>query len=171
MFDLDQIPQIETERLVLRGIEERDFENFAAMFADAEFAHFLGGIWGRERCWGSIAWTLGHWRMRGYGMFAVDDKASGAYIGRIGPIWRPDVIEIEIGWQIARPFWNRGLATEGARAARDWTFATLRFEKVVHYIDPANPASIRVAEKLGAHYARDLAYEGGTARVYESIAR
>jgi RimJ/RimL family protein N-acetyltransferase len=92
---------------------------------------------------------LGHWQLRGYGMWAVEDRATGGLIGRIG-FYEPEGWPgMELGWMLAREHWGRGLATEGARAALQFAFATLQKPQVISLIRPENVASIRLAEKLG----------------------
>ena len=87
-------------------------------------------------------------------------------IGRAGPTVHADAPDVELGWTIARAAWGRGYATEAARACAAWMFTTLCLKEVVSFIDPANVASVRVAEKLGQSYARDIIFEGEPLRVY-----
>jgi RimJ/RimL family protein N-acetyltransferase len=92
--------------------------------------------------------VLGQWPMRGYGMYAVEvDGRCAGWAGVLYPLEWP---EPELSYSLDQPFWGRGLATEAARAVRDWAFATLGFTRLASFIRPDNARSIRVAEKLGA---------------------
>ena len=141
---------LETERLLLRGFQESDLEQYARICADPEVMCFLGGNpFSREDAWRHIASMLGHWQLRGYGMWAVEEKSSGALLGRIGfnnPEGWPG---FEVGWTLGRPYWGRGFATEGAHAALEYAFSELRQAHVISLVHPNNKASIRVAERIG----------------------
>ncbi len=102
---------------------------------------------------------------RGLGVWAVVEKSSGETIGYCGLFFFPDVCgqpEIEIGYRLARSHWGRGYATEAARAVRDYAFQTLNVQRLIALIDPENTASIRVAEKLGMVYEKDVMFPGYT---------
>src|SRR5262245_36978224 len=109
---------LETARLRLRMFRADDFEAYAAMCADAEVMRFLGGQpFSRVESWRHLAMILGHWAIRHYGMWAVEERATGVFVGRIGFVDAEGWPGFELGWALARPHWGRGLATEGARAA------------------------------------------------------
>ncbi|MES1203011.1 MAG: GNAT family N-acetyltransferase [Pseudomonadota bacterium] len=96
----------------------------------------------------------GSWALLGYGMFSVIEKASGEWIGRLGP-WRPAGEEgswpgTEIGWGLIRSAWGKGYATEGATAAMDFAVDVLGWTDIIHMIEPRNVASRKVAEALGS---------------------
>lgn len=143
-------PTLETDRLVLRPPQESDLDGWAAFMADEDSARFVGGVQPREVAWRFMATMTGSWALKGFGMFSVLEKASGRWIGRLGP-WQPEGWPgTEVGWGIAREQWGRGYATEGAAAAIDWAFDTLGWAEVIHCIDPANRGSIAVARRLGS---------------------
>jgi RimJ/RimL family protein N-acetyltransferase len=141
---------LETERLLLRWLREEDFERFASMCRDPEVMRFLGGTLATEiEVWRQMASIMGHWYFRGYGIWAVEEKSSGQFIGRIGllnPIGWPG---FELGWTLARDRWGKGYATEGARRALAYAFNELDRDHVISLIASANIASIKVAERLG----------------------
>jgi len=96
-----------------------------------------------------MAMVAGIWTIRGYGLWAVEVKATGELIGRAG-VWFPEGWpEIEAGWVIGQEHWGNGYATEAGREALRQAFATLGVDHVISLIRPDNPASRRVAEKLG----------------------
>ena len=148
------IPRITTERLILRGPEERDFEAFAA-FGASERSRFVGGPYPRFRSWGAFLGTFGHWALRGFGMWMLECRDTGATAGRIGMIDHDGWPEPELGWNIYDGFEGRGLAFEGARAARTHAARHLGRDSVISCIAPANTRSARLAERLGAWPERD----------------
>jgi RimJ/RimL family protein N-acetyltransferase len=143
------IPVLETERLRLRAFRLSDFDDYAAMCGDPEVARYLMTRFTREQSWRHLAFLIGHWELRGFGMWAVEEKGTGDLVGRIGFAEPDGWPGFELGWALARRFWGRGYATEGARAALDHAFTALRKERVVSLIHPENEASLRVAERLG----------------------
>lgn len=146
------MPLLTTERLALRMWDSADFETYAAMCADPEVMRFLspdGQPLSRFAAWQSFSSIVGHWNLRGFGLFAVTERSSGQLIGRVGP-WQPEGWpDFEIGWTIRRQFWGRGYATEAASACVAYAFNDLRRSHVISLILPENVRSIRVAERLG----------------------
>ena len=160
---------LETERLRLRMWREDDFEDFAAMCADPEVMRYLGDgkPMSRMDAWRHMAVLAGHWQLRGYGHWAVEEKASGRMIGRAGFLYPEGWPDFEIGWTFARPWWGRGYATEAARAALDHGFTAMGRDHVISLIRPGNLPSIRVAERLGERFQRTIDnFLGGEALVY-----
>ena len=142
--------QLETPRLLLRPTRSEDFEGWAAFMADPESARFVGGVQPRPVAWRGFLTMAGAWEIQGYAMFSVIEKASGRWIGRIGP-WQPEGWPgTEVGWGIVRDRCGLGYATEAATAAIDWAFAELGWTDVIHTIDVENLASQQVARKLGS---------------------
>ena len=142
---------LETERLTLRmWREEDDFEAYARICADPEVMRYLGGKpFTRTEAWRHMAFLVGHWQLRGYSHWAVEEKASGSLVGRLGffnPVGWPG---FELGWTLGRESWGKGYATEGARRALSYAFTEMNKDHVISLIHPDNRASIRVAERLG----------------------
>lgn len=143
--------ELATARLRLRTFREDDLDAYAAMSADPEVMRYVGDgqTLDREGAWRNMAMLLGHWTLRGYGVFALERRSDGAMIGFSG-LWHPEGWPgLEIGWRLARPWWGHGYATEASLAARDWAFHTLGIPRLVSVIDEANDRSIRVAQRLG----------------------
>ncbi len=144
------IPTLHTERLTLRPPTGADWPAARDFFTSPR-AEALGGIKTEGQAWRAFAAEVGHWTMLGFGMWAVTYKGDDTARALIGP-WCPvDWPETEIGWMT----WDAeaegtGLATEAAHAAIAHAYGTLGWSTVVHYIDPSNIRSIRLAEKLGA---------------------
>ncbi len=142
--------QLETERLILRMWREEDFEPYAEICKDPEVMRYLNGKpYTRLESWRHLAFLIGHWHLRGYGHWAVEEKASGELAGRIGYLNPDGWPGFEIGWTLGRRFWGKGYAIEGARRALDYAFTELDQRHVISLIHPENHPSIRVAEKLG----------------------
>lgn len=144
---------IETERLKLRRPTASDAEFYCAMMADPDVARFLtpdGKPQSRADAWRGFATWIGHWEIRGFGFFTLEDKATGAPVGRVGP-WRPEGWPgLECGWTIARPYWGKGYAPEAAIAAVNWTFDQFPdLPRIISLIDPENANSQTVARKIG----------------------
>lgn len=140
---------LETERLVMRPPRESDLDDYARMTADGETMRYMGGTLDREQTWRQIAMMLGHWQIRGYGLWALEEKSGGRFLGRVGFINPEGWPGFEIGWLVGREYQGRGFATEAARAALDWGFANVDEDHVISLIMPDNLASIAVARKLG----------------------
>jgi RimJ/RimL family protein N-acetyltransferase len=143
------IPTLETERLRLRPFRLSDFDDYAAMCEDPEVARYLLTRLSREQSWRHLAFLVGHWKLRGYGMWAVEERETGTFVGRIGFADPEGWPGCELAWTLARRWWGRGYATEGARAALAHAFTALDKDRVISLIHPENRASIRVAERLG----------------------
>jgi hypothetical protein len=105
---------LETERLRLRQFAETDFDSYADLCADAEVMRYVGdrGALSREDAWRQLAMLVGHWALRGYGMWAVDELTSGAFVGRVGLHYPEGWPEPELAWTIDRRFWG-GLCVRG----------------------------------------------------------
>ena len=120
--------ELETERLKLRMWRESDLDDYAELTADPLVMRYLQPgkpPFTRADAWRSIAFFMGHWQMRGYGHWAVEEKASGRMIGRIGFLNPEGWPGFEIGWTLARHAWGKGYATEGGRRALDYAFKDL----------------------------------------------
>ena len=145
-----QIPVLTTPRLILREFRNEDFEAYAEFSADEEVMRYLTGKpMTRVEAWRHMAMLVGHWTLRGYGPWAVEERETGRFMGRIGINHPEGWPALEVGWTLGRPFWGKGYATEGARAALDYAFNVLNRDHVISLIQPQNLGSIAVAERLG----------------------
>jgi RimJ/RimL family protein N-acetyltransferase len=159
---------LETDRLTLRMLREADFDAYAEMCADPEVMRYIGDgqPLGRPMAWRNLAQMVGHWSLRGYGLWAAAERSSGALVGRIG-FWNPDGWPgFELGWMLRRSYWGRGYATEGARAALRYAFTRLGQPHVISLIHPDNAASIRAALRLGERLFGPTEVMGTPALVY-----
>lgn len=161
------IPVLRTERLILRGPEARDFEPVAAFLASERAAH-VGGVRPRHRAWITFAALVGHWELRGYGMWSLEVPATGAFVGMVGLYDPEGWFAPEIGWWIVAPaFEGKGYAREAAVAARRYAYEIVGWREAFSVIAPANLRSIALAERLGATLDRTVAADaGGPALIY-----
>lgn len=144
------IPRLETERLILRGLTADDFDELAAFMADPDVARYLTGEpLSRADAWRGLAVALGHWQLRGYGVWAVERKSDGVFMGRVGMINPEGWPALEIGWTLGKPYWGQGYATEAARAAMRFAFMTQPVDSLISCIDLDNVPSQEVAKRLG----------------------
>ena len=153
--------RIETERLILRAPQLSDFETIEAFLADKRSETLGAGNLDRTEAWKVFSRIAGMWFLRGYGIFVVEDKATGKPLGSIGPWYPITWPEKEIGWSIwSAEAEGKGIAFEAAQAARDYAFNTLGWETAVSYIDASNTRSRALAERLGAVLDPDADYPG-----------
>ena len=143
-------PVLVTPRLTLRPPQLSDFPRWAEMMADAEAARFLGCAQPPEVTWRTFMTMAGAWSLTGVGMFSVLDRASGRWMGRVGP-WRPlGWPGNEIGWGLHPDAQGRGIALEAAAAAMAFAFDVLDWTYVIHCIAPDNLPSQKLAQRLGS---------------------
>jgi RimJ/RimL family protein N-acetyltransferase len=158
---------LETPRLTLRGFEERDCDALHEMFSD-EFCvkYTIEQRLAHWQTWRSLAAYIGHSQLRGYGPYAVVEKATGSMVGPVG-LWFPiEWPEPEIKWSLTRRFWGCGFATEAAAAVQDMAAAVLRRTRLISVIRPENTRSKAVARRLGGTYEKTIPFRGGEADVF-----
>ena len=119
-----------------------------------------------QESWRSVAGWIGHWALRGYGQWALVERESGQLIGRAGLINPEGWPGAEVGYLLGKTWWGRGYATEGAQAALDWAFRERDVDRILSLIDPANAASVRVAERIGERHRGETELWGHTVLVY-----
>lgn len=143
-------PTLETARLLLRPTALEDLDGFATLIGDPESARFIGGVKPRSMAWQAMSAMAGSWVLQGFSLFSVIEKATGRWVGRVGP-WKPEGWPgPEIGWALLREYWGRGYATEATAATMDWAFEHLGWTEIIHSIAPDNTASQQVAIRLGS---------------------
>jgi RimJ/RimL family protein N-acetyltransferase len=144
---------IETPRLRLHLPAESHAAPLAEIHQDPEVAQFVLGTPAApvsiDAAWRNVAMLLGHWQLRGFGSWVIEERATGAIAGRVGFWQPPSWSAIELTWLIGRAHWGQGLATEAAGSAVAWSRAHISTDRIISLIQPANTRSIRVATKLG----------------------
>lgn len=150
---------LQTERLVLRRFAGHDWEALARLYADdIVMRHMLPGRGltrpaAGERAKSNIHNFNDHWDRRGYGVWAVEDRASGRLLGQCGLRWIPEAEQTEVLYLLTKTVWGRGLATEAAQAALAYAFGSAGLDNLIALTAPENKASQRVLDKLGFSYA------------------
>lgn len=153
------IPTLTTQRLTLRAGAARDVEPLVAFYA-SDRSQFVGGPMARDQVWRHLACEIGHWVLNGYGRWMVDVTDTGETVGMVG-LWNPSGWpEPEIGWDLFAGHEGKGYATEAAEMARAYAYDVLGWTTAISLVKPANVASARVAERLGA--AIDGSFEHAT---------
>lgn len=148
-------------------LTNEDFDQYAAIHMDPDVTRYTA----REQldrigCWRHMAMIIGHWALRGYGMWGVEELDTGKLVGRVG-FYNPEGWPaFELGWTIGKPWWGKGYATEAARRCLDYAFGEMDRDHVISLIDPDNVNSIRVAERLGETLEREAEVSGHRVLVY-----
>ena len=151
---------LRTERLLLRRWRPDDLDALAAIDGDPDVMRYIGdgSVRDAEQTATALASMERRWDEQGFGLFAAEDTASGELVGWVGlavPTFLPEVLPaVEIGWRLARPWWGRGLATEGARAVLADGFERVGLDEIVSIRHVDNEASARVMAKLGFQFVR-----------------
>jgi RimJ/RimL family protein N-acetyltransferase len=161
--------ELRTPRLLLRHFHSTDFEAYASMCADPEVMRHLnpnGEVLSRGDAWRQMAMLVGHWQLRGYGMWAVEELQTQRFVGRVGLHYPEGWPDRELGWTLCRQFWGQGFASEAARAAAEYAFRGLNWPHLISLIAPGNARSVKVAERLGSKPAGTVAERGVVHVVY-----
>jgi len=150
------IPELKTDRLILRGHRIDDFEDCVSLWSDPVVMRFLGGRpFTPEEVWSRILRYAGHWSMLGFGYWIVSEKSTGRFVGGVGfsdfrREIRPSLAGLpELGWILASGSHGQGFATEAATAALAWGETHFEPTRTTCLIHPDNKPSLRVAEKCG----------------------
>ncbi|WP_436957708.1 GNAT family N-acetyltransferase [Streptomyces sp. SudanB182_2057] len=152
---------LETPRLVLRRWREEDIGPMAAVNADPEVMRWIrdGSVLDEQQTRDKVrAWEAG-WETHGFGLFAVEIRATGELAGFAGlsvPDFLPEVLPaVEAGWRLGRSHWGQGLATEAGAAAVRFGFEELGLERILSIVQVGNDASERITAKLGMRLERE----------------
>src|SRR6478609_315928 len=162
-----EAPILSTARLRLRMLRAEDFEEYVEIHSDFEVTRFTTrSHLTREEAWKHMATVVGHWHLRGYGMWGVEEIVTKKLVGRVGYHCPEGWPEFELGWTIGRAFWGKGFATEAARAALDYGFDVMKRDHIISLIDSENLRSIAVAERLGEKVEGETEIDGHRLLVY-----
>lgn len=158
---LTLIPRLTTARLLLRELQMRDFDAYAANLADPAATKFTSGPHDRRAAWRIFAAQTGSWLLNGGGWWAVEQREGGAVVGTVGAFFREtDDTLVELGWTLYPPYWGQGFATEASAAALRYALDTHGARQVIAHISAGNLASIGVSKHLGMKYEGDVDFYG-----------
>ncbi|HVH53691.1 MAG TPA: GNAT family N-acetyltransferase [Actinomycetota bacterium] len=159
---------LETERLRLRPYTFGDLDDLFEIVGDPQTMTYYPEPYSRDRTLGWIEDNVRRYEVDGFGLWAMELRETGGFVGDCGPAVREvdRQREVEIGWHVNRAWWNRGLATEAAAACREYCFDVLDLERVISLIRPENLPSRRVAEKIGMIVEREVDWHGYRHLVY-----
>jgi RimJ/RimL family protein N-acetyltransferase len=160
------IPILETERLVMREWRLEDSGPMADFYADEELSRRVGGPGDAGAAWRACAVEAGHWVLRGFGQWVLEEKASCAMVGWAGLSQLCHLPELQIAWALFRAYHGKGYATEAVGRARDHAYCEMGRTTLVSYIAPDNHASKRVALRLGAVHEHTIDLRGERAEVF-----
>jgi len=144
---------LETLRLILRGWQPSDLEPFAQMNADPEVMKYFPAPLSQPESDALVVEIMSHHQIHRFGVWAVEEKITETFIGFIGlnvPSFHAHFTPtVEVGWRLARPFWGKGYATEGAREAIRYGFEVIKLPEIVSFTAQVNVSSIAVMKRLG----------------------
>ncbi len=174
---MNPAPVVETGRLILRSHRVEDFDAYSALVGDPEVMRFITGApTPREQAWARMLRYPGTWALFGYGMWAIEEKASGRFVGEAGFLASKRDMQpttegtLETGWLLAVEAQGRGYATEAIGAALAWADECFADMRMTCIIDPENGPSMRVAKKFGfAEVARTI-YHASPVVLFERVA-
>lgn len=149
MIGSSAFPKLKTKRLVLVSPATFGFDIEEAYLNDPMRA-FIDPSDDQESLWWSLAMIIGHWRLRGYGHFAVMERNTGAHVGLVGPWFPKGWPEPELAWHLLKGFEGYGYATEAAERVLAWLFDELQWKTAMSLVADTNEDSIALAKRLGA---------------------
>ena len=162
---------LETRRLILRPFDEKDVARMSELMVNPDFMRFSLGPKTREQTAAFLENVIGWHRAGSPSPFAVVIRSDGALVGYCGFLHQEvdGEKEIEIGYRLHPDYWNKGIATEGARAVRDHAFRDLKLPRVISLIHYDNIPSRRVAEKIGMTFEKEILFRGFPTQVFALI--
>lgn len=153
--------QIETDRLLLRQMNASDYDDLKDILADPEVMYAYEGGFSDAEIQQWFEKQQERYQNDGFGLWAVVLKQTGKMIGNCGLTYQhtPWETVLEVGYQFAYAYWNRGYASEAARACVNYAFTKLNVDTVYALIRDTNQASIRVAKSLGMKEVSECSFD------------
>jgi RimJ/RimL family protein N-acetyltransferase len=147
----------QTDRLILRPMTEKDADFILELLNDPSFIRYIGDRKVRTLDGAKAYITNGpvaSYSQNGFGLYLVEQKESGESMGMCGLIRRNTLKDVDIGYAFLPKFWSRGYALEAAREMKRYAQEELGLKRLVAVVDPENPPSIRLLEKLGMKFEK-----------------
>jgi ribosomal-protein-alanine N-acetyltransferase len=159
---------LETENLLFRPLTDFDLDDLAKLYADPEVMRFLGGPRSRDEVKRVLNRYIREYQIYGHSFFATILKSEQRFIGQCGLLHQEveDEPEVELGYVLARPYWQQGLALEGVEALKDYGLIKEGLPRLISLIPPDNHASLHIAKKIGMQYQRDVVQWGQQFQLY-----
>jgi RimJ/RimL family protein N-acetyltransferase len=165
------VPVLQTERLILREHRLEDFPTYAAMWSDPVFLRHVGPARTEEESWTRFLYRRGMWSLMGYGLWAVEEKAGGAYIGDAGFMRTRRGLPIDCGdlpeggWTFLPSVHGKGYGREAVTAAVAWADRHLDASRTWCLINAENEASLKIAARMGYSEAAQVTLREASALV------
>lgn len=165
---MHDIPEIETDRLRLTALNDTHFDSYATMLADPQCTRWIGDGHALDRmnAWRSMAMLLGHWWLRGYGMWAVETRDSHTFLGRVGLMLPEGWPDVELGWMLCPEHRHHGYATEAGEAALQFAWQQLRLPRVISLLREGDESSLGIVQRLNGEHVEDTRFLGAPTRVF-----
>ncbi|MFS4581301.1 GNAT family N-acetyltransferase [Phaeobacter sp. C3_T13_0] len=153
----NRFPSLMTPRLTLVSPAEAGFDAHDA-FLRVGAPRFIDAAEDPDALWWSIATIIGHWHLRGYGLFALIERSTGRPVGMIGPWYPKGWPEPELSWHLTEDARGKGYANEAAEVVLDWLFREKKWNSIVSFIPEDNLASIALAQRIGARPEKRVSF-------------
>ncbi|HEU4859993.1 MAG TPA: GNAT family N-acetyltransferase [Chitinophagaceae bacterium] len=165
------IPEVvETDRLILRMFRLDDWKDIHEYYGDSECSRYTTGKpLNENESWQKMAAVLGHWQLRNYGSYALEEKKLKRVIGIAGPDYPSDWPEPEIQWGLAKEFWGKGYASEAVRAIKNMTARHMPEISLISLIHPQNINSSNLAKSVGAIFEKEYFFREATWHIYRHV--
>lgn len=159
--------KFESERLIIRTFNDHDWKDLHDYYSNIETTKYtIGRQLSEGETWRTVASMVGHWSIRGYGPYALEEKESGKVIG-ISGLWYPiDWPEPEIKWGLSKSFQGKGYASEAARKVKQVANEHLPETSLISLIHSENNSSIKLALAIGADFEKEITFRGGSWSIY-----
>ena len=162
--------ELETDRLLLRMFRQEDWKDIHEYYGDAECATYTSGkALNEHESWQKMAAILGHWQLRNFGSYAMEEKKLNRVIGIAGLDYPSDWPEPEIQWGLAKKFWGKGYASEAVRAIKQMASQYIPKISLISLIHPENTNSSNLAKAIGAHFEKEYFFRNGTWHIYRHV--
>ncbi|WP_243355243.1 GNAT family N-acetyltransferase [Bacillus litorisediminis] len=161
-----------TDRLKLREMTKNDVQNLMEIFSDPVAMKYYPSTKDEKETMSWIEWTLNNYKNYGVGLWIVEHKETGQFLGQCGivPQEVDGKIEMEIGYLFVRREWGKGYATEAAAACKKYGFEKLNLKKIISLPDVNNKPSAKVAERIGMKVEKTIHKWGKEVLVYSITA-
>ena len=164
---------IETQRLILREYTMDDFDGLYAILSDPETMKHYPKPYDAAGTKRWLDWSLNNYAKYGFGLWAIELKENGTFIGDCGLTMQPIDGEMlpEIGYHIHKDHWRKGYGSEAARAVRDWAFQNTEFDRLYSYMTATNLPSYSTAASAGLKKIKEYTEQDGVLHYVYRITR